>query len=161
MTAITVCRRARCAREEIGRLEQQMAQRWDALTGIAAPQADPNGGSRGSSDPDKNGRIMADIDQLERRIQRRKERLEAEIVAVLALLDMLPDLESKVLHAYYLKRMSTTDIARKESYTTGYVRRVKRQAEQALGMLSAERVESTLPEWYLAEESEERREGDR
>lgn len=161
MKAITVLRRVRAAEEEISRMEQQKAQRWDVLTGISAPQADPNGGSRGTSDPDKNGRIMADIDSLERKIQHRREREEAEIVSGLSLLDMLPELESKVLHQYYLKRKTTTDIARKEKYTQGYVRRVKRQAEQALGMLSPERVAATLPGWYLAEEDEDGKGGDR
>lgn len=155
MNAITILRRVRAAEEEIGRLNLQLQQRWDALTGISAPQADPNGGSRGSADPDKNGRIMGDIDQLERKIRRRKERLEAETVAALALLDMLPNLESKVLHAYYLKHCSTTDIARREKYTQGYVRRVKRQAETVLGMLSQERVDGTLPRWYLQEDPED------
>lgn len=154
MDAITVFKRVRAADEEIGRLERQKQQRWEVLTSLSAPQADPNGGGHGSRDLDKNGRIMADIDMLERKIQRRQERKEAETVAALLLVDMLPDLEGTVLHAYYLMRKGTAEIAREKNYTAGYVRRVKRQGEQLLAILPPERVAGTLPGWYLKENGE-------
>lgn len=149
MDAITIFKRVRAADEEISRLERQKRQRWDALTSLSAPQADPNGGSHGSRDPDKNGRIMADIDQLERKIRARKDRKEAETVAAQLLVDMLPDLEGEILHKYYIMKKGTTEIAREASYTPGYVRRIKRQGEQLLGILTPERVAGTLPAWYL------------
>ena len=149
MDAITIFKRVRAAEEEISRLERQKQQRWDVLTSLSAPQADPTGGSHGSRDPDKNGRILADIDQLERKIQARKDRREAETVAAMLLVDMLPDLEGMVLHEYYIMRKGTTEIARRYSYTPGYVRRIKRQGETLLGILAPERVAGTLPAWYL------------
>ena len=93
----------------------------------------------------------ADIDALEREITTRKDAAEAELVAACALMDMVPDLEGQVLYAYYVRRQDTGEIARRKKYTTGYVRKVKRSAEQLLEMISPERVDSTLPAWYLRE----------
>lgn len=157
MEAMTIFRRCRAAEDEIQRIQVRISQRWDALTGIGAPQADPNGGSRGGGDTDKTGRIMGDIDQLEREVQARREALQAETVAALTLLDAVPDLENEVLYLYYLKRMSTGEIAKEKSYTPGYVRKVKRDGEQLLAMLSPDRVRASLPAWYLEMYDTERR----
>lgn len=149
MNAMTIMKRCRAARNDVERLQQRIDQRRDVLTSLSAPQADPNGGSHGSGDKDKIGRILAEIDELERLRDARREEEEAEKVAVCALMDMVPDLEGKILFGYYVKRMDTTAIARKEKYTTSYVRRVKRDAEKLIEMLGPERVDSTLPAWYL------------
>ena len=50
-----------------------------------------------------------------------------------------------------MKRLDTPEIARKEKYTAGYVRKTKRNAEQLLEMLDPDRVRGTLPAWYLRE----------
>jgi len=76
-------------------------------------------------------------------------------VAACALVDMLPDLEGKVLYDYYVKRMDTSQIGRKEKYTAGYVRKMKRSGEQLLEMISRDRVNGTLPPWYLREKGGE------
>lgn len=152
MEAMTILKRCRTAKNDIQRLRQRIGQRRDVLTSLSAPQADPNGGSRGTGDKDKTGRILADIDQLEREIAARREAYEAEKVAACALMDMLPDLEGRVLYDYYVRCWDTPEIARKEKYTAGYVRKQKRSAEQLLEMLSPERVATVLPAWYLREE---------
>ena len=95
------------------------------------------------------------LDELERELEARKEAYAAEKCAAVALTDMVPDLESKILFGYYVKRMDTTAIARKEKYQTSYVRRVKRDAEKLIEMLSPERVDGTLPAWYLKEKGGE------
>lgn len=154
MKATDILKRCRAARTDISRLQQRIDRWREMLDSIGAPQADPNGGSRGSADPDKVGRIMGEIDALEREIARRKEGQQAEAASALALLDTLPDLESKILYAYYVKRQDTPEIARREKYTAGYVRKVKRGGETLLDMLSAERVTATLPAWYLREEED-------
>lgn len=154
MKAMTVLRRCRAAKNDIERLEQRIIQRREVLDSIGAPQADPNGGSRGGMDPDKTGRILGDIDELEREIQARREEAEAERVSACALMDMVPDLEGKILYGYYVKRLDTGEIARKEKYTAGYVRKTKRAGEQLLEMLSPEQVDGTLPPWYLRKKSE-------
>lgn len=151
MEAMTILKRCRAAKTDIERLRQRIEQRRDVLDSLSAPQADPDGGSRGSRDPDKIGRILADIDELEREIEAREEAEKAEKVAAVSLLDMVPELESKVLHDYYIKRWDTPRIASKEKYTAGYVRKTKRSGEQLLDMISQERVDATLPAWYLRE----------
>lgn len=151
MRAITILRRCRAAKSDIDRLQQRIDQWHDVLTSLSAPQADPNGGSRGSGDKDKTGRIYAEIDALERRKTARQEAAEAERVATRALMDMVPDLEGKILFDYYARGWDTPRIARAEKYTAGYVRKTKRAAEQLLEMLDPERVDGTLPAWYLRE----------
>lgn len=151
MNAMTILKRCRAAKSDIGRLQQRIDQWHDVLTSLSAPQADPNGGSRGTGDKDKTGKILADIDVLEREKEARKEAYEAEKVSACALMDMVPDLEGRVLYDYYVKRMDTPEIARKEKYTAGYVRKMKRNAEQLLDMLDPDRVKATLPAWYLRE----------
>lgn len=155
MNAMTILKRCRAAKDDIERLQQRIDQRRDVLTSLSAPQADPIGGSRGTGDRDKNGRIIAEIDELERERDARREAAEAEKVAACALVDMVPDLEGKVLFSYYVKGMDTTAIARKEKYQTSYVRRVKRNAEKLLEMISPDRVATTLPAWYMKEKGGE------
>ena len=151
MNAMTILKRCRAAKSDIGRIQQRIEQWHDVLNSLSAPQADPNGGSRGTGDKDKTGKILADIDLLERQKKAREEAYEAEKVAACALMDMVPDLEGKVLYDYYVKRWDTPGIARKEKYTAGYVRKTKRNAEQLLSMLDPDRVNATLPAWYLRE----------
>ena len=103
MDAMTILRRCRESDEDIRRLEQRIAQRRMAMDSLQAPQMDPNGGSRGSGDPDKTGRMVAELDLLERDRDRRNEERNAEIASACALLDMVPELESKVLYAYYVE----------------------------------------------------------
>ena len=155
MNAMTILKRCRAAKNDIGRLLQRIEQRRDVLDSLSAPQADPNGGSRGTGDKDKIGKILADIDELEREIRARTEAEQAEKVSACALLDMVPELEGRILYDYYVKRWDTQEIARKEKYTAGYVRKTKRNAEQLLTMLDVDRVNGTLPGWYLREKGGE------
>ena len=140
MKAMIILKRCRAAKSDIGRLQQRIDQWRDVLTSLSAPQADPNGGSRGTGDKDKTGKILADIDALEREIAARREAYEAERVSACALMDMVPDLEGKVLYDYYVKHMDTPGIARREKYTPGYIRKTKRNAENLLSMLGQDRV---------------------
>lgn len=151
MNAIIILKRCRESKNDIERLEQRIEQRREVLDSLSAPQANPNGGSRPTGDVDKTGRILADIDELERAIAARREAAEAERIASCAIVDMVPVLEGKVLYDYYVRRWDTGTIARKEKYTSGYVRKTKRSAEQLLEMISQERVNATLPAWYLRE----------
>ena len=153
MDAMTILRRCREAAHDIERLAQLIAQRRGVLDGLSGPQMDPNGGGRGSQDPDKVGRIVADIDELERKKQRREEEQEVEKVAASAMMDLVPILEGKVLYAYYVNGMTTGEIARKEKYQAGYLRKVKRNGEELLRMLSEEKIATMVPGWYLRERS--------
>ena len=154
MNAMTVLRRCRAAENEIGQIQQRIDRRREILDGLSAPAADPNGGSRGGGDPDKIGRVMAEVDEMEREIAARREAWMAEKAASLALTEMVPDTEGKVLYDYYVLRLDTPEIARKEKYVAGYVRKVKRSGEQLLAMISPARVKSVLPEWYIREKGD-------
>ena len=90
MNAMTILKRCREAKSDIERLEQRKEQWQDVLSSMSAPQADPNGGSHGTGDKDKIGRIYADIDELERKIEARKNAAEAEKVSATVLLGMVP-----------------------------------------------------------------------
>lgn len=151
MDALTVLKRLRGADEEIERLKARIKQRRDLLTAKSAGVGDPNGGSRGGGDRDKTGALLADIDALERALQLRTDEKNAEEMSALALLDMAPDLESEVLYLYYVQRMTTGGIAQSKRYQPAYVRRVKRNGETMIAMLSEELVDATLPKWYLQE----------
>ena len=155
MNAMTIMRRCRSAADDLARIRMRIEQRRELLDSIGAPPADPNGGGRGTGDKDKTGRILGDIDLLEREEQARKEAWNAEKAAAVTLLEMIPDLEGRILYDYYVKRMDTPEIARKEKYTAGYVRKTKRSGEQLLEMLDPDRVRSTLPAWYLKEKEGE------
>ena len=155
MRAMTILKRCRSAAADIERLQERIDQRRDVLGSVSAPLGDPNGGSRAQGDRDKIGAILGDIDQLERELQGRREEELAEKAAAVVLLDMVPDLERKVLYDYYVKRWDTGEIARKEKYTPGYVRKTKRIGEQMLDMLIPERVAAALPGWYIKEKGEE------
>lgn len=151
MEAITIFKRCRAAAGDIRRLNQRIMQWRDAMTSISAPQADPNGGSHGTGDPDKNGRMLAEIDSLERSLAARKEARTVEIAAACVLLDQLQELESKVLHGYYIRQESIAAIARRLQYQDSYLRKVKINAEKALGDLTEDQVAAALPPWYLQE----------
>lgn len=154
MKAMTILARCRAAKNDISRIQQRIDQRRELLDSIGAPACDRPGGS-GAWDRDKTGRILADIDELEREKDARKEEERAEKVAAVSLLEMVPDLEGKVLYDYYIRGWDTPEIARKEKYTAGYVRKAKRNGEQLLDMLGPDRVRSVLPGWYIREKEEE------
>lgn len=151
MEAITIFKRCRAAAGDIRRLTQRIQQRRDAMTSISAPQADPNGGSHSRGAPDKIGKMLADIDALERSLETRKQARTVEIAAACVLLDRLPDLESNVLHGFYIRQESTANIARRLRYQDSYIRKVKINGEKALGELTADQVAAALPPWYLRE----------
>ena len=60
-----------------------------------------------------------------------------------------------MLYDYYVKHMDTPGIARREKYTPGYIRKTKRNAENLLSMLGQDRVNGTLPAWYIKEKGED------
>lgn len=157
MKAIIILNRCRAAEKDLATIQEKIERRRERLDDTSAPQVDPNGGSRGSGDKDKTGRLMGEIDALERQKQAREDAKNAEEVAAFALVDRLPDLEGKVVYKYYVKRMDTTEIAKdpkdpRNRYTAGYIRKVKRNAEQLLDMMDPEQVAALLPPWYVQRE---------
>lgn len=153
MRAIDILDRCRDAQKDIKGVEQRIERRRDALYAIAAPAPDKSSGGRGTPDPDKPGRLLADIESLEQQKRVREEEQRAELTSACLLLDMLPETESDVLHRYYIKRQSLPAIARKMAYSDGYARKIKSDAEALLRELPADAVDATLPAWYLRREA--------
>ena len=77
--------------------------------------------------------MMADIDELERSLEARKQARTVEIAAACVLLDKLQDPESSVLHGFYIKQESTASIARRLKYQDSYIRKVKINGEKSAG----------------------------
>ena len=148
MDAMSILRSCRKAEQDKERLEQLIAQRREVLDSLSGPRMDPNGGGKGSPDPDKTGRIVADIDELERKLQQRRDEHEVEKVAVTAMMDWLPIVEGKVLHKYYVSRMTTGEIAKAEHYKEEYIRKIKSRGERLLKMVDGARVDELAPRWY-------------
>ena len=149
MEAMEILRRCREASGEIARLRVRIQQRRDAMTSIGAAPPDDKGGSRARGDPDRIGRLVAEVDALEKAIEGREQEYAVETAAACVLLDTLPELDSRVLHAYYVKRESVTVIARRLKYQDGYLRKVKSRGEKALTALPGETVTAALPAWYI------------
>lgn len=155
MRAMTILKRVREADRDLDRLRLRIRQREDAMMALGGMRMDPNGGSKATGDGDRTGRLMAEKDQAERDLQARKDAHLAEITSAMTLLEMVPDLESEVLHRYYVLGDSTGAIARAKKYTESYVRKKKRDGEEAMDLLTEERVDATLPGWYLRQWPEE------
>jgi hypothetical protein len=148
MDAITILKRCRAAQEDMEQLRRRIEQRRGILDGMGAQQADPGG------NPARQ-RMAASMAQLEGSLAARRESYEAEKVAVCALIDTVPSMEGQVLYDYYVRRWVTSEIARKENYTEGYVRKAKRNGERLLDMLTEAQVDRLLPPWYLKEKGGE------
>lgn len=150
MHAMTIMERCRNAQTDIDRIRQRILRRRDAIESITA-HADDVGGSHGSSDPDKIGRFVAEIDRLNDQAQRREKARSAEIAAVCEMLDALPDNEADVLHKWYIGGRSMRGIARSLHYTEGYCRKLKSAGDARIMEIEPEAVDRMLPEWYLQE----------
>ena len=155
---MTILRRCRAAQADIRRLKMRETQREDAMKRIGGMRMDANGGGRGTSDPDKMGRLAAALDEAQRDTREREEAYWAEMNSTLQLLEMVPDLESGILHRYYLLEDTLAAIARALKYDESYVRKKKKDGEDALRMISAEKVDATLPGWYLRKWEETQKE---
>ena len=149
MEAITILKRYREAKSDLERLDQQIQRRWDAINSLSASRLDPNGGGHGSGDKDKTGRILGDIDDLERQKKEREQDEAVELASACTLLDMVPDREGTILNGYYIRRENTAQIAMRLHFSEVYIRKTKRGGEKLLGLLTRERVHGTLPKWYI------------
>lgn len=147
MTAMQIFERCKAAdgdkkalRDRITRYRESATRMSAALDGV---------GARSTAEPDKLSAIMAEIDALEREIRQRDQEYAAEVAAACKLLDMLPDVECKIVNRFYIDGTPLTVIARELSYSYGYVRTVKSAACNHLDGIPEAMVSALLPEWYL------------
>lgn len=148
MNAVDILKHCREAKGEIEGLREQIERKREILTALPTLKIDDIGGGHGTPERDRAGRILADIDMLEREIQTREDEWSAESIAAASFLDRLPQAESKVLFEYYIKRLDTETIGRKGNYTGGYVRKMKRTAEKKLEFVLFEDIAYLFPDWY-------------
>lgn len=149
MKGMTILKRCRNAQNDIDHIQQRILRRRDAMECITQQLSAT--GSRASGDHDKIGDFVADLTKLEADMKKRELAHSVEVAAVCVLLDNLPENESSVLHAYYVKRMKTQAIAKRMKYTEGYIRKLKKEGERLIDDLPAEKVAASLPGWYLRE----------
>lgn len=145
MDAMTIFRRCREAKTDIEALEMRIRQRRDALTQVT--QAMGDGGGRGSPS-DRMGTVVAAIADMSAQIEQRQQRQSVEIAAACVLLDMLEEKYSRVLHLYYVKGLTVRAVAKRLKYSEGYMRKLKRDAEDAAMEIDQDTVRGCVPEWY-------------
>ena len=150
MKAITILKRCRKAEAEKRRIRQRIEQRRDAIACIT-PRMDSVGGGRGTAEPDKIGAFVAAVAELENRLKLREQAHSVEIAAACTLLDTLPEAESGILYAYYVKCGKVPGIAARMGYSESYARKLKAEAEKHLGELPESAIAEALPAWYLQE----------
>ena len=159
MQAMTILKRCRAAKQDLERLGAQLERRQDAMRAFGGIRLDDVGGGR-SAGGDRMAKMSAEIDEIERAIQDRKDAKYAEIGSAIQLIDMLEDeLEGSVLHRYYVTGDSCNGIVRALKYDRSYVLRKKREGEADIGKLSEETVAATLPAWYIKKWRESNEEG--
>ena len=91
----------------------------------------------------------AAVADLEARAQQRRERQAVELVAVNALAERLEGVQGRIVYLYYGKALTVRAVAKRVKYTEGYVRRLRREAEDQLRQVPAEEVDELLPPWYM------------
>ena len=146
MDAMTIFRRCRDARGDIEALEERIRQRRDALTQVTQAM-DATGGGHGSPS-DRMGTVVAAIADLSAQADARRQRQSVEIAAACVLCDMLDEKYSRVLHLYYVNGMTVRAVAKKLKYSEGYIRKLKRDAEDAVRGIDPDTVRGCVPEWY-------------
>lgn len=153
MNALDILKHCKAAHHDIENIRQLIDRKRDVLSALPTLKTDDTGGSHTKADKDKIGQILSDIDLLEREIQTREAERDAESIAAVTFLDRLPAIESKILFEYYIKRRSTEEIAAKNNYTGGYVRKAKRTGEKKLEFVEFENIKYLFPDWYINGES--------
>lgn len=148
MNAVDILKHCRAAQRDITDLTEQLERKREILTALPTLKTDDTGGGRGTPERDKIGRVLADIDLIEREIRTREAERDAESIAAASFLDRLSPTESKILFEYYIKRWDTGKIASTSNYTDGYIRKAKRDAEKKLSLVSYEKIKYLFPDWY-------------
>ncbi len=148
MNATEVLERCRAAQGEIASLQNRIERYRDSAASVTH-FADGVGGGKSTGEPDKMLAFVAEIAALEEQKALRARQYSAELAASLKLLDMLPEMESRVLHLFYVKNIGLSVIAAEQNYSYGYIRKVKAEGLRQARLISARAVREVLPTWYL------------
>ena len=139
MNAIRILNDCRSAPEEIRRTEQRIWQRQRFVAG------------RRTDRPGNAEQLREEIERLQEELTRQQQRSAVLTAAACALLDRLPGTESAVLYGYYIEGQSVAGLARKLSYSEGYVRKLRKQGEDRLRRIPGSEAARQLPAWYIRE----------
>lgn len=146
MNAMTILNRCRAAERDMAEIEERIRQRRDAMTMLSAAP-----GREGGQGParDRMAETAAAIADMERQLEDRRARHAVELVAVSALSETLDGAEGRVVYLYYGKGLTARAVARRLKYTEGYIRQLRKRAEDRLREIEGERLMEYAPAWYL------------
>lgn len=150
MIAMQIFERCRAAEGDKRAMRERIKRYMESATRITA--ALDGVGERSTDEQDKLAAIMGEVDELEQAIKAREKRYAVEVAAACKLLDMLPEQECRIINGYYLDGTALTVLAKKLSYSYGYVRTIKSQACAHLDSIPEAMVAQLLPAWYLENE---------
>ncbi|MEA4928575.1 MAG: hypothetical protein VB104_07855 [Candidatus Limiplasma sp.] len=141
---------ARClaADGEVEALTIQHEQEMDVATSVGQPLQDAGDRHAAGTHSEKVANGACELAGILGEIEARKQRRSAEILCVSRMVKRLPVTQGRVIHLYYIKRLTLTAIARRMNFSYGYLRRVKADGLAALEKLPDEEVEAMLPPDY-------------
>lgn len=148
MTAMNVLQRCLRAGGDMRRMREKIDRYRNSAARLHPTQTDTP--AHGGGEADKMAAIMAEIDELERMIDRREREYQAELVAANQLIDMVPGENARrAAGMYYIDGKNIAGIAQEMRYSYGYVCALRRSAADALADVGPEQVDALLPGWYL------------
>ena len=155
ITAMTILDRCRAAERDLRLLGERAARYQDASQRITSTL--DGVGSRATGESDRMAVMMAEIDDLERRIATRRREYTAEMTAACKLLDILPSVEGSILSRFYVRRQPLKAIAVELGYSYGYVRSCKAEGCARLESVPEGVILGLLPTWYIIEDEKRQR----
>lgn len=153
MNAVEILERCRKGPEDIQEIAGKIERYRESATSITH-FTDGIGGGRASGEPDKVGIFATEIADLEQQKSCRARQHSAEVAASSRLLSTLPNMESEVLHKFYVKGNNLTTIAAKMRFSYGYIRKVKMEGLRQAELIPEHEVREALPDWYVASMAE-------
>ncbi len=148
MKAIEVLEACRAAPNEIRAIEQRRQEYLETAEVMGRPP-DPTGVSSGRKS-DKIGSFATLAADQSAALKIRQTRQREELKAARKLLDRLPSERANVLHLYYIRGYTLSVIAKRKRLSYGYVRRIKKAAEDSLALMDESEVDGMFPAWYIA-----------
>ena len=155
ITAMDILTRCRAAERELRLLGERAARYRDASQRMTSTL--DGVGSRATGESDRMAAMVAEIDDLERRIVTRNREYRAEVAAACKLLDMLPSMEGIILNRFYVRRQPLKAIAVELGYSYGYVRSCKAEGCNRLKQVPEGVILALLPPWYINDDEKRQR----
>lgn len=150
MNAVQILERCRQASQDRESIEQRIQRYRDGAMSIS--KYGVSAGGHGAGGGDKLAEIASQIDEAERARDQRDREYAAEVAAACTLLDKLPDMESRVLHLFYVQGYTLNMIAKRVPVSYGYARKLKADGMALAAAIDLTEVARALPAWYIKQE---------